>query len=599
MKKYLVHIVSAGLCIAWIMLLFFGLFFEGEKIEQVWGQQMWGNANVIPNNWVIALLPPANTTCDEIFFCKHPCTTANASWFDCIDFCGAGQNIGDACVGSNNAAGVCVWICASTFQNSNARTSCTQQPTDPLNCPVGDACVWLAPQVTISGSVCQEGCGSLHMTTWSSSTLLTPTTPGLCSWSVLITWSLMQYPTRWMWECSWPDPLQPLSGASACYMHTTWFVPPPSTISFTLTWTLWANGAFAQVNVCGVTVNANASGVFSRSAILSGSNCASISATKWGYTCTITTQWPNPLLSDINNVLGSCVAKPWGGKPSSIWSGWSTFPPKNTSWGSNWPSTTPFNKHFAQRLRTSLDRFETSCAYTDIDYRTIMFQDIQRNPDQEDIKTLQAYCIVKWYTISHNTRYHSEAATSIWEAIKVLTKIAAMHEGVSFDEFGWYSGRLPYSDMLPNARYTPYVVYADEHGYLEWITSWKMFGRGELKALTPISKKQFAQLLENFWKDASMYEMFSRSWKYVMRDEMAAVVVDAFADDLVDYRYLYGNNTIFYRWLLARLEKKNNQKAYLQTLVTNLKKRDADIMGRKYNLDVEGIILFLEELLEE
>jgi len=72
-----------------------------------------------------------------------------------------------------------------------------------------------------------------------------------------------------------------------------------------------------------------------------------------------------------------------------------------------------------------------------------------------------------------------------------------------------------------------------------------------------------------------------------MRDEMAAVVVDAFADDLVDYRYLYGNNTIFYRWLLARLEKKNNQKAYLQTLVANLKNRDADIMGRKYNLDVQ------------
>jgi len=52
--------------------------------------------------------------------------------------------------------------------------------------------------------------------------------------------------------------------------------------------------------------------------------------------------------------------------------------------------------------------------------------------------------------------------------------------------------------MLPNARYTPYVIYADEHGYLEGITSWKMFGRGELKALTPITKKQFAQLLENF-----------------------------------------------------------------------------------------------------
>lgn len=93
--------------------------------------------------------------------------------------------------------------------------------------------------------------------------------------------------------------------------------------------------------------------------------------------------------------------------------------------------------------------------------------------------------------------------------------------------------------------------------------------------------------------------LFSRSGKYVMRDEMASVVVDAFADELVDYSYLYGNNTIFYRWLLNRLEKKNNQKAYLETLVANLKNWDADIMGWKYNLDVEGMIHFLEELLIE
>lgn len=50
-----------------------------------------------------------------------------------------------------------------------------------------------------------------------------------------------------------------------------------------------------------------------------------------------------------------------------------------------------------------------------------------------------------------------------------------MDEGVSFDEFGWYNGRLPYSDMLPNAWYTPYVIYADEYGYLDDITSWKIF----------------------------------------------------------------------------------------------------------------------------
>ncbi len=63
-----------------------------------------------------------------------------------------------------------------------------------------------------------------------------------------------------------------------------------------------------------------------------------------------------------------------------------------------------------------------------------------------------------------------------------------------------------------------------------------------------------------------------------MRDEMASVVVDAFSDELVDYNYLYGNNIVFYRWLLIRLEKINNQKVYLQNIIEQMKKRDVDIM---------------------
>jgi hypothetical protein len=260
----------------------------------------------------------------------------------------------------------------------------------------------------------------------------------------------------------------------------------------------------------------------------------------------------------------------------------------------------PVLKNFTHALRRSIERFESSCTYTDINYREIVFQDILWNPDQEAIKTLQAYCIVKWYTYTHNTKFHTQAATSIWEAIKVLAKIAAMDEWIVFDEFGWYTGRLPYSDMLPNAWYTPYVVYAHEKWYLDWITWWKVFWRGELKALTPITKKQFTQLLENFWKKSpEKYLLYMHQWKYVMRDDMASIVVDMFADELVDYKYLYGNNTIFYRWILSRLENKSNQKAYLQSLINNLKKRDADMMWWKYNLDVEWIISFLEKLISE
>lgn len=159
------------------------------------------------------------------------------------------------------------------------------------------------------------------------------------------------------------------------------------------------------------------------------------------------------------------------------------------------------------RLRDALARFERSCAYNDVDYHQIIFDDIQRNPSEKSIKTLQAYCIVKGYTFTHNQKYHVDAATTIGEAIKVLTKIAVLDDDVVFDEFARYPGTLPYGDMQPNAWYTSYVLYAYSHNRLTGIPQKKLFGRPDLKALTPISKKQLKQLLANYGVDTTPYRM--------------------------------------------------------------------------------------------
>lgn len=259
----------------------------------------------------------------------------------------------------------------------------------------------------------------------------------------------------------------------------------------------------------------------------------------------------------------------------------------------------PLARRFVDKLRTSLSDFKEACAYHDVEYGTISFADIQWNPDEEAIRTLQAYCIVKWYTVSLNKKYHSDSATSIGEAIKVLVKIYAMDEGVEFDEFGRHQWTMPYSDMLANAWYTPYVLYAHDRDLLDGLASWKLFGRGELKALTPISKKQFKQLLENFWVDPDAYAILDSSGKYLMRDDFASIVVDAFQHKLGDYQYLYGNNTVFYRRLLGRIEKQPvaQQEAYLRRMITGLRTRDPDGIGWKYNLHVEGMIEFLESLI--
>ena len=252
------------------------------------------------------------------------------------------------------------------------------------------------------------------------------------------------------------------------------------------------------------------------------------------------------------------------------------------------------------RLRDALTRFEHSCAYTDVDYHQIIFNDIQRNPNEKAIKTLQAYCIVKGYTVSQNKEYHVDAATTIGEAIKVLTKIVALDQDIEFDEFARYPGSLPYADMQPNAWYTSYVLYAQAHNYLEGIASKRLFGRPDLKALTPISKRQLKQLLENYGVDTSPYTMLDASGRFVSRDAFATIIVHAFQNQLRDYEHIYGNNTQFYRRTLQRLENLSltQQQELLNTTIMTLRSRDAEGMNRRYNFDVEGMISFFEEIMQ-
>lgn len=519
MKTYVLPLRWYGLVMCGLVAFLWWAFFDFSSLmAPVWWQQLTWSVNLaLPWTWLRSSWALVSSTCSELFFCKHPCSVWS-TWLDCLDYCAAGQALWAWCTGWNLLTGVCVGVCGSSYQSGATWTTCTQQPTDLLSCGAGEYCRWVTPVQTTSWAVCQEQCGSLHTTTWTSATVLTWTTPWLCaSGASLVSWSIVSYTSRWMRSCTGLG-----TGTGVCSL-----------------WKILVSG-----------------------------------------TGTVST--------------GSLPAR-WG-KPSTILS-WVLLMPKKhpvDPYAPKGPKKS-VSERLSERLRDSLEMFDEVCAWSE-SYRETFFKDLARNPDDEAIRTLQAYCIVNGYRYSHNQKYHAQAATSIGEAIKVLTKIAVLRKWVFFDEFGRYAGRLPYSDMMPNAWYTPYVIYADEHGYLEGVTSWKMFGRGELKALTPISKKQFATLLENYWKDVTSYEYFSKPWKYVLRDDMAKIVVDAFADELADYRHLYGNNTLFYRRLLPRLEESTHQESYVNSLIGILEKRDDELMWRKYNLDLQGIIAFLHSL---
>lgn len=250
------------------------------------------------------------------------------------------------------------------------------------------------------------------------------------------------------------------------------------------------------------------------------------------------------------------------------------------------------------RLRVSLKRFDTICKYTKEKSERAAFKDLLWNPAQEAIMTLESYCLVWWQTWSHHTNYHGDVAITVAEAIKIITKIMAMDENVSFDEFGWYPWYLPYSDILPNARYVSYVVYADARGYLDGVTASKLFGRNELKWLTPMKKKQIVRLFNNAWKDIDNHPILEKSGTYILRNDFAQLVADAFGDELEDYRFMYGNNHIIYRWLLVQLWGKTiqQQHQFLQKVITTFASLDQEVVWWKYNLHLPWILSFLKSL---
>lgn len=76
--------------------------------------------------------------------------------------------------------------------------------------------------------------------------------------------------------------------------------------TYSVSWSFAANGSGATVRVCGVDVTANASGDFSRSGISSGTACNDIAATRAGYSCTTTSNWPASITSNTTGLGGTC-----------------------------------------------------------------------------------------------------------------------------------------------------------------------------------------------------------------------------------------------------------------------------------------------------
>ncbi|MEF2175335.1 MAG: fibrinogen-like YCDxxxxGGGW domain-containing protein [Candidatus Absconditabacteria bacterium] len=75
-----------------------------------------------------------------------------------------------------------------------------------------------------------------------------------------------------------------------------------------------SNGSGALVSICGFETVTDSSGIFAISSIPEGTLCNNASVTKENYSCTVSTNGPSSIVSNITNVSGSCdFARIWTG----------------------------------------------------------------------------------------------------------------------------------------------------------------------------------------------------------------------------------------------------------------------------------------------
>lgn len=275
------------------------------------------------------------------------------------------------------------------------------------------------------------------------------------------------------------------------------------------------------------------------------------------------------------------------------------------------PSSNPIpSVRLDEMIRRSLDDLYRLCLYSDKGHHRVTFTDYDMTRHGDEIQMLKDMCIVAgrpWRRFeslrmmrSGETYFEPQAPALIAEFLKVIVKLVALDDGIQFYEdkaLDLKDRRTSYSDIAPYAWYRPYVIYGEMKGILDGIR----FGflEDELKPLTRITQEVAQKMLTNAGVKTMYYDMM---WgeKYVSREAMASIVVDAFPEKFAAYSHLFGNNVKFYEWLIKIIEKKTpqQQRKYIELLIPKLEKLDEKEMFSDYGMDIDGMVVYLKKLLK-
>jgi hypothetical protein len=283
----------------------------------------------------------------------------------------------------------------------------------------------------------------------------------------------------------------------------------------------------------------------------------------------------------------TCVSSNYSGTPPIGW----PVPPQT-------PRPAPIdpwspNRRIVDNIKRMIQILSDNCDYADKDYYQILqkYKDVRGKQDPRDPAViLTTYCITNGYRRMLQQQFNSDAFASVYEAIKILSKIHAIGSGTRFDEKAPARPQVPYRDVA-RGRYTDYVNYAYDAWILDWVVRWS-----DLKWFTPLQTTQLETMLINAGKDTTPYSAFFRKAN-IRRDTMAEIFVDIYAEKFVYIEYMMGENIRFYELLLKQLQwlSATQQETYIKNLIQRMKSRDRGQLETKLNIYVDGVIKFLEQ----
>ncbi len=274
----------------------------------------------------------------------------------------------------------------------------------------------------------------------------------------------------------------------------------------------------------------------------------------------------------------------------------------NKSSGANveTPSKSPIIDLYPALLdafNTSLKSFQEACSSQEnkTEFLSDLADTSAKDGGIDPLHVLASYCITDHYDATRYGILHSNTVTSKADAIKMLAKTLSLGSDTTFDEGGIYLGKMPYDDIFHDGRYIDYVVYLEKIGVLGWVGTKNIQGEKKLDVLMPISKHEVKTMLKNLGI-TNNFSILSEPGSYVYRDEFAQIMIDAFPEKFVDYKYMRGGNAEFYKKFLGQLEGKKpaTQWMLLQLLSEKLHKTDSSALIAQQNLYVDGVNEFLK-----